>query len=78
LARNGRRTAAPKRSATAAAKLAAGAALVAHDRFAAAQRERQQPERDLTFLWVGGSEDRGARGAVRGAAQMQAHAPKRA
>ena len=73
--RAGRRIVAPKRCGV-GVELAAGVALVADDQLAAVQAKREQSQRDVAFLLVGGGEDRGARRAVGGGEQMQSHAPK--
>src|SRR5215203_3537157 len=57
-------------------EFAAGVALVADDRFSAAHGSREQRQRDLALGAVGGGQSGGARSAVRGAEQVQAHAPE--
>src|SRR6478735_10472260 len=51
-------------------------ALVADDLLAAAKCLGQEAQGDLALGLIGRGEDRCPRGAVGGAAQMQAHAPK--
>jgi hypothetical protein len=52
----------------------AGVALVGDDQFAAVQRPRQPPQRDVALLPIGGGEDRGPGCAVRGGGRVQAKA----
>src|SRR5215208_90939 len=57
-------------------ELAAGVALVANDRLAAAQAAREQRQRDLALGPVGGDQRGRSRRAVERAEQVQAHAPE--
>src|SRR5215218_10900607 len=57
-------------------EVAAGVAFVADDRFAAAERLRQQLERDLTLGPVSGDQGCGAWRAVAGAGEVQTAAPE--
>ena len=57
-------------------EVAAGVALVADHQLAAAQADREQPQRDVAFLVVGGSQDRGTWRAIGRGQQMQPHPPK--
>lgn len=57
-------------------EVAAGLALLADDQLAAVQPDREQPERDVALLSVGGGEDRRPGGAVRGGQQVQPLGPE--
>src|SRR5215204_1409161 len=57
-------------------ELAAGVALVAHDRLATRERSGQQRQRDLTLGPVGGNQCRRAWCPVRRTSEMQSHPPK--
>lgn len=74
--RAGRRRSAPKRFGDGGFEVFAGVALVGDDDLAAAESERQQAQRDFAFFLIGGREDRGARGAVGGGQEVQAHTPE--